>query len=135
MLNKRTEVISKCRHENKFYLANFTSHQQQPYRIFISRVDKIIRETENRCILFDSFTLLSSVYLRVIFNPFCTLLDSVYLRVIFDVSYTLLSSVCLRVIFNPFDTLLGSVYLGVCFNLLYTLFDSVQLKIYFQSLI
>ena len=27
-LNKRTELISKCRHENKFYLANFTSRQQ-----------------------------------------------------------------------------------------------------------
>ena len=25
LLNKRTELISKCRHENKFYLANFTS--------------------------------------------------------------------------------------------------------------
>ena len=24
LLNKRTELISKCRHENKFYLANFT---------------------------------------------------------------------------------------------------------------
>ena len=23
LLNKRTELISKCRHENKFYLANF----------------------------------------------------------------------------------------------------------------
>ena len=28
LLNKRTELISKCRHENKFYLANFTSRQQ-----------------------------------------------------------------------------------------------------------
>ena len=25
---KRSELISKCRHENKFYLANFTSRQQ-----------------------------------------------------------------------------------------------------------
>ena len=28
LLNKRTELISKCRPENKFYLANFTSRQQ-----------------------------------------------------------------------------------------------------------
>ena len=28
LLNKRSELISKCRHENKFYLANFTSRQQ-----------------------------------------------------------------------------------------------------------
>ena len=28
LLNKRTELISKCRHENKFYLANFTSRKQ-----------------------------------------------------------------------------------------------------------
>ena len=42
LLNKRTELISKCRHENKFYLANFTSRQQQLYRIFISQVDHII---------------------------------------------------------------------------------------------
>ena len=28
LLNKRTELISKCRHEKKFYLANFTSRQQ-----------------------------------------------------------------------------------------------------------
>ena len=28
LLNKRTELISKCRHENKFYLTNFTSRQQ-----------------------------------------------------------------------------------------------------------
>ena len=27
LLNKRTELISKCCHKNKFYLANFTSHQ------------------------------------------------------------------------------------------------------------
>ena len=27
-LNKRSELISKCRHENKFYLANFTSRQR-----------------------------------------------------------------------------------------------------------
>ena len=39
LLNKRTELISKCRHENKFYLANFTSRQQKLYRIFISHVD------------------------------------------------------------------------------------------------
>ena len=36
LLNKRTELISKCRHENNFYLANFTSRQQYLYRIFIS---------------------------------------------------------------------------------------------------
>ena len=28
LLNKRTELISKCRHDNKFYLANFISRQQ-----------------------------------------------------------------------------------------------------------
>ena len=28
LLNKRTELISKCCHKNKFYLANFTSFQQ-----------------------------------------------------------------------------------------------------------
>ena len=28
LLNKRPELISKCHHENKFYLANFTSCQQ-----------------------------------------------------------------------------------------------------------
>ena len=28
LLNKRSELISKCRHENNFYLANFTSRQQ-----------------------------------------------------------------------------------------------------------
>ena len=28
LLNKRSELISKCHHENKFYLANFTSRQQ-----------------------------------------------------------------------------------------------------------
>ena len=28
LLNKRTELISKCCHENKFYSANFTSRQQ-----------------------------------------------------------------------------------------------------------
>ena len=28
LLNKRTELISKCRHKNKFYLTNFTSRQQ-----------------------------------------------------------------------------------------------------------
>ena len=28
LLNKRSELISKCCHENKFYLANFTSRQQ-----------------------------------------------------------------------------------------------------------
>ena len=28
LLNKRSELISKCRHENKFYLANFTNRQQ-----------------------------------------------------------------------------------------------------------
>ena len=28
LLNKRSELISNCRHENKFYLANFTSRQQ-----------------------------------------------------------------------------------------------------------
>ena len=28
LLNKRTELISKCRHENKFYLAIFTSCHQ-----------------------------------------------------------------------------------------------------------
>ena len=28
LLNKRTELISKCRHENKFYLTNFRSRQQ-----------------------------------------------------------------------------------------------------------
>ena len=28
LLNKKTDLISKCRHENKFYLANFTSYQQ-----------------------------------------------------------------------------------------------------------
>ena len=28
LLNKRSELISKCRHENMFYLANFTSRQQ-----------------------------------------------------------------------------------------------------------
>ena len=39
LLNKRTELISKCRHENKFYLANFTSRQQWLYRTFISHVD------------------------------------------------------------------------------------------------
>ena len=29
LLNKRTELISKCRHENKFYLANFELNRQQ----------------------------------------------------------------------------------------------------------
>ena len=29
LLNKRTELISKCRHENKFYLANFELNCQQ----------------------------------------------------------------------------------------------------------
>ena len=42
LLNKRTELISKCRHEKKFYLANFTSRQQQLYTIFISLVHQII---------------------------------------------------------------------------------------------
>ena len=28
LLKKRSELISKCRHENKFYLANFKSRQQ-----------------------------------------------------------------------------------------------------------
>ena len=42
LLNKRTELISKCCHKNKFYLANFTSCQQQLYRIFISHIDQII---------------------------------------------------------------------------------------------
>ena len=40
LLNKRTELISKCRHENKFYLANFTSPQQYRYiyiYIYINR--------------------------------------------------------------------------------------------------
>ena len=38
LLNKRTELISKCRHENKFYLANFTSRQT----ITLVRPDQII---------------------------------------------------------------------------------------------
>ena len=29
LLNKWSELISECRHKNKFYLANFKSHQQQ----------------------------------------------------------------------------------------------------------
>ena len=59
------------------------------------------------------FTLLGSVYLRVIFNLLFTLLGSVRLGVIFNLLYTLLGYVHLRVTYNLFYTLLGSVYLRV----------------------
>ena len=48
LLNKRTELISKCRHENKFYLANFTSRQQWFYRIFISLARVAFEKTHKR---------------------------------------------------------------------------------------